>query len=200
MTRPPLPRRCTGWSRCSADEDLLMPAIDRGLDTLSFLTDDAREALRRRLRQLGGLGLIGLALLLAVALASWSVQDPSLSHATTTRVRNLLGYPGAIVADLLMQLLGLAAIALVLPIAIWGWRLAAQRQLHRERIRLLLWMVGLVSAACLASCLPRTPGWPLPAGMGGVIGDGILRHLLAFAGGPQSNLGRIAIGLLMAFA
>ena len=43
----------------------------------------------------------------ALALATWSVQDPSLSHATDAPVRNLLGHPGAIVADLLMQLLGL---------------------------------------------------------------------------------------------
>ena len=44
---------------------------------------------------------------------------------------------GAIVADLLMQLFGLASIALVLPIAVWGWRLATHRALDRERLRLL---------------------------------------------------------------
>ena len=99
-----------------------------------------REALRRRLRELGGLALIALAILLALALATWSVQDPSLSHATNAPVRNLLGMPGAIVADLLMQLLGLAALALVLPVAIWGWRLATHRPLSRERMRLLFWI------------------------------------------------------------
>jgi heptosyltransferase-2/heptosyltransferase-3 len=44
----------------------------------------------------------------------------------------MLGAPGAVAADLLMQLLGLAAIAFVLPIAIWGWRLITHRQLNRE--------------------------------------------------------------------
>jgi ABC-type polysaccharide/polyol phosphate export permease len=39
-----------------------------------------------------------------------------LSHATTTRVRNLLGYPGAIVADLLMQLFGVGAVVLVISL------------------------------------------------------------------------------------
>src|SRR5712692_5662219 len=88
-----------------------MPAIDRGLDRLSFLPDALRDALRRRLRELGGLALIFAATLLALALATWSVQDPSLSHATNVAVRNALGLPGAIVADLLMQLLGVAALA-----------------------------------------------------------------------------------------
>src|SRR5918996_2686603 len=110
-----------------------MAAIDRGLEPLNFLPDGVREALRRRLRELGGFGLIVLATLLALALATWSVQDPSLSHATNAPVRNLLGAPGAIAADLMMQLLGLAAVALLLPIAIWGWRLVSHRPLDREK-------------------------------------------------------------------
>ena len=127
------------------------------------------------MRESGGVALIMLATLLAVALATWSVQDPSLSHATNAPVRNMLGVPGAIVADLLMQLLGIAAIALVLPIAIWGWRLATHRPFDRERMRLAFWLVGRAAGAGFASCLPRTPHWPLPAGLGGVIGDALLR-------------------------
>ena len=53
-----------------------MSAIDRTLDSLTFLTDEARDALQRRLRQLVGLALILFALLLAIALATWSVRDP----------------------------------------------------------------------------------------------------------------------------
>src|SRR6476620_9850703 len=120
-----------------------MSVIDRGLDSLSFLTDSARDALRRRLREVSGLGLILLAMLLMIALATWSVQDPSLSHATNTPVKNLLGVAGATVADLLMQLLGIGSLAIVLPTAIWGWRLASHRDLCRERWRLAVWIVGV---------------------------------------------------------
>jgi DNA segregation ATPase FtsK/SpoIIIE, S-DNA-T family len=137
-----------------------MPAIDRGLDSLSFLPDALRDGLRRRLRELGGLTLIGAAVLLALALGTWSVQDPSLSHATNTPIRNVLGLPGAIVADLLMQLFGVAALALILPIAIWGWRLATHRPLRRERIRLLFWLLAVLLAAGSAACLPRSAAWP----------------------------------------
>src|SRR5437762_922892 len=160
-----------------------MAAIDRGLETLNFLPDGVREALRRRLRELGGFGLIVLATLLALALASWSVQDPSLSHATNAPVHNLLGTPGAIVADLLMQLVGIAAVTLVALISIWGWRLASHRPLCRERWRLAACMVGILVATGFVACLPRTPHWPLPAGLGGVIGDWLLRLPTWLAGG-----------------
>ena len=49
-----------------------MSAIDRTLDSLTFLTEEAREALRRRLHELGGAALILLALMLSIALATWS--------------------------------------------------------------------------------------------------------------------------------
>src|SRR5258707_1100882 len=127
-----------------------MSAIDRSLDRLTFLTDSARDALRRRLREVVGVLLILLALLLAVALATWSVQDPSLSHATNAPIRNRLGFGGAIVSDLLMQLLGLASLAVVLPAAIWGWRLTSHRPLVRERIRIAGWIIGIALASAFA--------------------------------------------------
>src|SRR6266702_5537139 len=172
-----------------------MPAIDRGLDSLSFLSDALREALRRRLHELGGLALIVLAMLLAVALATWSVQDPSLSHATNAPVGNLLGVPGAIVADLLMQLLGVAALALILPVAIWGWRLLTHRPLKRERIRLLFWIFGVLLSAGCAAALPRSAAWPLPVGLGGVIGDWMLRLAALFSGGAVTGATRIAVAI-----
>ena len=42
-------------------------------------------------------------------------------------------------------------------------------------MRLLLWLGGTVLASGFASCLPKSPTWPLPTGLGGVIGDAMLR-------------------------
>jgi len=173
-----------------------MPAIDRGLDRLTFLPEALRDALRRRLRELGGLALLLVAALLALALATWSVHDPSLSHATNAPVRNVLGVSGAIVADLLIQLLGVAALALVLPIAIWGWRLATHRPLQRERIRLAFCVLAILLAAACTAALPRTPAWPLPVGLGGVVGDWMLRFPALLAGGTLSGLARAAVAIV----
>jgi len=170
-----------------------MPAINQSFDSLSFLSDGLREMLHRRLREIAGVALIVSATLLTASLASWSVQDPSLSHATVNPVRNLLGLPGAITADLMMQLLGLGALALVLPIAVWGWRLTSHRALRREWLRAAVWVVGVLLASTFASCLPASHAWPLPAGLGGVIGDGMLRGALALAHGQLPGWDRTLI-------
>src|SRR3954470_5415793 len=151
-----------------------MASIDRGIE-LSGWSDDLREMIRRRISESGGIALLTLSALIAIALATWSVQDPSLSHAIDGPVRNFLGTPGAIGADLLMQLFGLAATVFVLPVAVWGWRIATHRPFDREWMRLAFWLAGSVFAAGLASCLPASPHWPLPSGLGGVIGDAMLR-------------------------
>src|SRR6516162_6155471 len=152
-----------------------MSMIERSLDGMAALTSEFGAMTRRWVTELCGIVLISLAMMAALALASWSVADPSLSHATDVPVRNLMGWPGAVVADLMMQLLGLGALALILPVAIWGYRLLGHRAMGRERLRVLMWPVGAVLAAALASCLPRSTHWPLPCGLGGVVGDAILR-------------------------
>src|SRR6266446_1234652 len=121
-----------------------MPAIERVLPLVGQLPASIREALARRLRELAGLSLIALSGVAAAALMTWSVQDPSLSHATSRAIRNILGYPGAIGADLLMQILGLGAIMLILPVAVWGWRMLTHRSFDREALRLGCWILCTV--------------------------------------------------------
>ncbi|MGD0316566.1 MAG: DNA translocase FtsK 4TM domain-containing protein [Xanthobacteraceae bacterium] len=177
-----------------------MSMIDRSLDGMAFLSGQLGAILRRRLREVGGIALISLAMMAALALATWSVRDPSLSHATDAAVHNLLGRPGAIVADLLMQLFGLGSLALLLPIAVWGYRLLGHRPLSRERLRVVLWLFGVAFAAAFASCLPRGSHWPLPSGLGGVIGDAVLRVPATILGTPFTGTYRVAAAIGLGIA
>ncbi len=174
-----------------------MPAIERVIPLVGHLPASIRDALVRRLRELMGLGLIVFAGLAAAALTTWSVQDPSLSHATTSRViRNILGYGGAIGADMLMQILGLGAIMVILPIAVWGWRMMTHRNFDREALRLGCWVLCMVLAAGFASCWPHIGRWPLPTGLGGVVGDALVRAP-AVVFGPPGFVYRFALGLVL---
>src|SRR5262249_29798769 len=98
--------------------------------------------------------------------------------------------------DLLMQLVGTASIAVVLPVAAWGWRLVSHRGFDRERLRLAFWIGAIVFAAAFASCLPTTPRWPLPAGLGGVIGDAVLRLPAFLLGGSLGGTSRLVVAFL----
>src|SRR5689334_15000960 len=173
-----------------------MPAIERVIPLVGHLPASIRDALARRLRELAGLGLIALSGVVSAALMTWSVQDPSLSHATSRAIRNVLGYPGAIGADLLMQILGLGAIMLILPIAVWGWRMLTHRTFDREALRLGCWILCTVISAGFASCWPHGGAWPLPTGLGGVVGDALVRAP-AVVFGPPGFIHRLILGSIL---
>src|SRR6201999_447126 len=176
-----------------------MPAIERVIPMVGQLPAAIREALFRRLRELTGLGLLAFAGGAAAALMTWSGQDPSLSHATSRPIRNIAGYAGAIGADLLMQILGLGAIMLVLTIAVWGWRMLTHRAFDREAVRLGCWILCTVLAAGFASCWPHGGAWPLPSGLGGVIGDALVRAP-AVIFGPPGFLYSLVLGIILGAA
>jgi DNA segregation ATPase FtsK/SpoIIIE, S-DNA-T family len=176
-----------------------MATIERVIPVVGHLPTSIREALVRRLRELIGLGLIAFCGVVAAALITWSVQDPSFSHATSRAIHNIVGYPGAIGADLLMQILGLGSIMLILPIAARGWRMLTHRGFDREALRLSAWVLCTATAAGFFSCWPRSHAWPLPTGLGGVVGDALLRAP-AVVFGPPGLLYRLVLGIILAAA
>jgi len=177
-----------------------MPAIRYSLSLGDLISDDLRAATRRRMRELVGIAVLGIAGVAALALATWSVQDPSFSHATNAPVRNALGIIGAASADLMMQILGIATVALLFPVASWGWRLLTHRPLERQRLRLILWATGTITAAGFASCLAPSKSWPLPSGLGGVVGDSLLHVPAWIFGAPLSGAPRFAIAVVLGIA
>ncbi|MFZ0183823.1 MAG: DNA translocase FtsK 4TM domain-containing protein, partial [Nitrosotalea sp.] len=165
------------------------------------LPESLRTFTVRRSAELAGFVLIGAAAAIALSLSSWSVEDPSFNHAAPGPVHNLLGAPGAVAADLIMQMLGISAIAFLAPVVLWGWRLIVTRRLERPKTRFGLWLAGGFLSAGLTSLLPVTTRWPLPTGLGGVAGDAILavpKQLLAGHGAGMLIFAAIlAVGTIL---
>jgi S-DNA-T family DNA segregation ATPase FtsK/SpoIIIE len=134
-----------------------------------FLPPGAAEYLRRRMIQLGGLLVLAMAGALAAALSTFSHDDPSLNTATSSLPVNALGRAGALLADLLFQMTGLAAVMLALVPLLWGARLVFLAPPRLMGLRLPLLILGLLAITLPLAALPAPAGWP--AGLGGVAGQ-----------------------------
>ena len=147
-----------------------MSFIGSSVGNESIVSDEVREGARRRGEELLGGTLIVIAAMIAATLATWSVLDPSLNHATESFPQNFLGYPGAILSDLLMQMFGLAAPLLVWPLVHWGWKILRHRPIARFGRRIFSAAIAITAASIFAAGLPAPLTWPLPTGLGGFFG------------------------------
>jgi len=167
------------------------------LDT-GHVNPTVKEGLGTQFSVLVGLCLLGIVAVCFVSLASWNVLDPSFSYANGKEATNTLGYPGAVFADLTMQFLGLAAAVALIPPAIWGWTKLMQRKIPSLRHRLVIWPISVLLAAAFFACFATPQSWPLPLGLGGVIGTFSLA-LPELLIGEVNGIYAILLGAVFAF-
>ena len=132
--------------------------------------DALRVAVRRFLVRSWGALLVGIAIAGALALATHSQTDPSLSTAAGGPPANWLGMPGAYFSDALLLIFGMGAILLLPVIAIAGLRMLRLEPAGRTGRGLLLAAIGAILIGVALSLTSGSAVSGLPAGWGGTIG------------------------------
>src|SRR6266700_1591445 len=161
----------------------------------------------RRLNELLGFLLCVSALLLFLALASYSPLDPSLNSAsvlTGARVtRNWIGIVGAFGADLLLQFFGIGAFLLPVIAAGMGMRWFRSLKVVSPMAKTLggIWLLMFVPG--LLALLPGPLRWlravPLEGLLGRVLGDGLI-HYFNLAGAYIVSTSMLAVALFFCTA
>ena len=154
--------------------------------------------IRRPLNGLLGLAVFAGLALAVLALATWNVADPSFSLATGNPPTNALGFPGAAFADIVMQFFGIGSVLALIPGVFWGVFLVRSSFVDRKLRRGLSWLAGAVLASAVLACVPVPATWPLPSGLGGVLGDMVLRLPGLLIGGYPHGLIAAAMGVVLA--
>ncbi|MCF6343875.1 MAG: DNA translocase FtsK 4TM domain-containing protein [Devosiaceae bacterium] len=136
--------------------------------------------------RLAGFILLSFILIFLTALATWSVGDPSLSYATDQPTNNWLGTMGAIIADLSFQFIGIASLIIIIPPAFWAFQLIKQQSLKHPIMQLSTWLVASIISAAFFAFIATPNTWPLPTGLGGLIGDSFVSLVSLIAGAKPS--------------
>ncbi|MEM7728875.1 MAG: DNA translocase FtsK 4TM domain-containing protein [Pseudomonadota bacterium] len=157
------------------------------------------------------LGFIGLGTLLLVAQGSYSPFDATADTAGVGATTNWLGGPGAWLANLLMQTLGLGGlIAGVLTVWSGLRRLLGGLTVRPTRSdragRALMAVGGVLLGAATLSAFPIPQSWPMGSGLGGWFGDlmhlgmkgGLDRFNVPFSGGLIALLTFTGFGVCIA--
>ncbi len=127
-----------------------------------------------------GVALVAAGLVLFAALAGYDPRDPSFDVATARGSGNFVGLPGAVLADLGLQLLGLAAVIPGLVLISVGGRRTMGGVVTHAAARVTLALVATIFAAAALGVLSWNAA-TLPAGAGGIVGGALAGALDALA-------------------
>jgi S-DNA-T family DNA segregation ATPase FtsK/SpoIIIE len=161
----------------------------------------------RRLNELIGFLLCVSALLLFLAIASYSPLDPSLNSASVLTgaraARNWIGVVGALISDVALQFFGIGAFLLPIFPFMLGIRWFASRKIQSPIAKSLgvIWLVMFVPA--LLALLPGHLRWlhvvPIEGLLGRIVGD-VLIHYLNVAGAYIVCASVLAVALYLSTA
>lgn len=161
--------------------------------------DTMKAGARRSGAMIGAIALFALTLAAVLAIGTYSGADPSLNTAAAGPARNLLGTPGAFLADLLLALAGLPVVLLAPVGLILGLKLWRGDPVGRWRRMLLGACAGIALMGVALAFVSSGAVMSLPGGWGGVIGLAVaagVRGALNLLGQADVTLwGGRAIGL-----
>src|ERR1700732_2186514 len=156
---------------------------------MKFLASIFVPTTNRRLNELIGFLLCVSALLLFLALASYSPLDPSFNSASvltgSRAARHWIGVAGALVSDLVLQGFGIGAFLLPIFFAGLGTRWFRSRKVTSPVAKSLggIWLLTFIPA--LLALLPGHVRWmgviPIEGLVGRIVGD-VLIHYFNLAG------------------
>ena len=133
----------------------------------------------KRLNEATGVVLLSLGLFLWLSLMSYQAQDPSWNTAAgSTRPVNLTGYPGAYLADLLLQVFGLAAFAFPILLLLLAWKWLRSDSVPAPGAKLIGVSLLLLSSGAALSLGPQLRMFGGAVEPGGVLGLLVADYLL----------------------
>jgi DNA segregation ATPase FtsK/SpoIIIE, S-DNA-T family len=135
-----------------------------------------------------------------LSLLTWSRTDPCYTLEAGAATHNAVGPLGAFVSDLMLHLLGLAAVFALWAPLVWGGELILTERVKDFRLRACLFPLSVLAMAAGGSALPTLASWPFDHGFGGILGDVIYNLVVSLLSAISGDRVGGAGGLLLLVA
>ena len=146
-----------------------------------FLDSDMQAAIEKRGKEIVGLTLLAVGLMVTLLLLSYMPEDPSWLSATDEPSKNWLGRFGASIASPLFIIVGFGAWAIPVVAIVWGLRFVLHRGEERALSRMIFAPLAIALASVYASTHVPLSEWTHSFGLGGLFGDTVLGAVLGVA-------------------
>ncbi|MEO8530220.1 MAG: DNA translocase FtsK 4TM domain-containing protein, partial [Deltaproteobacteria bacterium] len=139
---------------------------------------DTQAMFEQRGRELLGLVLMLIGIVLCLMLGSYTQDDPSWLSVTEEPAQNMLGRFGAALASPLYIIIGWGSWVLAAFCLTWGWRFIRHIGTDRAMSRVVFAPIAVALVAVFASTNVPSASWTHSFGLGGLFGDTVLGAVL----------------------
>ena len=137
--------------------------------------------LKYRAVELMGLCLVFIAVLLTVSFFSYSPNDPTIIFGSdNTNISNLLGLYGGVVADFLLQSLGLTSFLVLVTIMSWGISLIVKKEIKKLKFKIFYLFLYIIFVCILIYVTYNNSFWLIDNGNSGFVGQILYDKIIIF--------------------
>ena len=128
--------------------------------------------LSKRLIELVGISLISSAILILMAVITYSPSDPNFLYSPEyTEINNVLGFQGSLVADFFLQSVGFISFLILFTLIIWGFKLILAKKINNILPKIFFLIIYTLSGTTFISINSENSFWLIDNGNGGFVGS-----------------------------
>jgi len=140
------------------------------------------DFIKNRLIELSGVSLILVSIFLLASIISYSPSDPNFIYTPeNAEIKNIGGYYGSVISDLLLQSLGLISIFLVINFFYWGTKLTTRKTISNFITKIFFTLIYIIFGTTVLNIFYSDSFWLIDNGNGGFVGRAIKENIYYFS-------------------
>ena len=137
----------------------------------SLIISKINNFIKNRLIEFVGVILIVVSLFLFLAIASYSPADPNFIYTPEgTEIKNIAGFYGSVVADLLLQSCGLISILFIFNFFFWGMKILSHKKINNIPLKIFFVLLYILFGTTALNIIFNHSFWLIDNGNGGFVG------------------------------
>ena len=136
---------------------------------------------KKRLIEISGILIILASVFFLTSIITYSPGDPNFIYSPeNVDIKNIGGFYGSVIADFLLQSIGLISIFFVLNLFFWGLKIIMQNKINNFISKIFYTFVYIIFGTTFINIFHNNSFWLIDNGNGGFVGQIIKENILNF--------------------
>ena len=141
-----------------------------------------KNFVKNRLIELCGTLLALISIFLLISIATYSPSDPNFIYTPENlEIKNFGGFYGSVIADFLLQSIGLVSFFVVLNLFYWGLKLINNKKISNFIQKIFFTLIYIISSTTFINVFYNDSFWLIDSGNGGFVGQIIKENIYVFS-------------------